>query len=280
MVGFFLFCNIEFRILIITMDIVIISVTALFVAGLTFFSGFGLGTLLMPVFAVFFPLEIAIAATAIVHLANNIFKLLLVGKLADKKIVMQFGIPAAAAAFLGAYLLNIFSDLQPVFSYSLFGKDFGILPIKLVIGILIITFSLMEISPVLNKIKLNKNLIPLGGTLSGFFGGLSGHQGALRTAFLVKAGLDKSAFIGTMVVCGVIVDLVRISVYGTSFLFQEFTSIKESGIFLPLIFGSLFAFIGSYFGKYFFEKVTFKSIQVVISVLLLIFGVALGAGII
>ena len=58
------------------MDYVIISIVALLVSGLTFFSGFGLGTLLMPAFALFFPIEVAVAATAIVHLANNIFKLI------------------------------------------------------------------------------------------------------------------------------------------------------------------------------------------------------------
>jgi hypothetical protein len=35
-------------------------------SGLTLFSGFGLGTVLMPAFAVFFPVPTAIAATAVV----------------------------------------------------------------------------------------------------------------------------------------------------------------------------------------------------------------------
>jgi hypothetical protein len=37
-------------------------------SALTLFSGFGLGTLLMPVVALFFPLDLAIAMTAMVHL--------------------------------------------------------------------------------------------------------------------------------------------------------------------------------------------------------------------
>ena len=84
----------------------IISVISFLVAGLTFFSGFGLGTLLMPVFAVFFSVQIAVAATAIVHLANNIFKVVLIGKKADKRIVLLFGLPAALAAIAGALLLG------------------------------------------------------------------------------------------------------------------------------------------------------------------------------
>ena len=61
------------------LETIIVALVALFASGLTLFSGFGLGTVLMPVFAVLFPLPVAIAATAVVHLANNVFKLLLVG---------------------------------------------------------------------------------------------------------------------------------------------------------------------------------------------------------
>ena len=53
----------------------------------------------------------------------------------------------------------------------------------------------------------------LGGLLSGFFGGLSGHQGALRSAFLAKAGLTTERFVGSNAVIGFLVDLTRIAVY-------------------------------------------------------------------
>ena len=42
----------------------IIPVVALVASLLTLISGFGLGTLLLPVFALFFPLELAVALTA------------------------------------------------------------------------------------------------------------------------------------------------------------------------------------------------------------------------
>ena len=61
------------------MEYVVIVIVALCVSMLTLFSGFGLGTLLMPALAIFFPVPVAIAATAIVHLANNIFKVGLLG---------------------------------------------------------------------------------------------------------------------------------------------------------------------------------------------------------
>ncbi|MFW6290263.1 MAG: hypothetical protein ACOC0R_04780 [Mariniphaga sp.] len=54
-------------------ELIIISIAAFFTAVLTFFSGFGLGTILMPVFALFFPVDIAIALTGVVHFTNNLF---------------------------------------------------------------------------------------------------------------------------------------------------------------------------------------------------------------
>ncbi len=61
------------------MEYIVICLVALLVSALTLFSGFGLGTVLMPAFALFFPVPVAIAATAVVHLANNLFKVVLVG---------------------------------------------------------------------------------------------------------------------------------------------------------------------------------------------------------
>ena len=59
------------------MDFLLVAAVAMLASGLTMFSGFGLGVLLLPVFAIFFPVELAVAATAVVHGANNVLKALL-----------------------------------------------------------------------------------------------------------------------------------------------------------------------------------------------------------
>lgn len=46
------------------MEYFVICVTALLASAVTLFSGFGLGTVLMPVFALFVPAPVAVAATA------------------------------------------------------------------------------------------------------------------------------------------------------------------------------------------------------------------------
>ncbi len=98
---------------------VTLAVAAFFTSLLTFFSGFGLGTLLLPVFALFVPVEIAVAATAVVHAANNVFKVGLLAKLARRDVVVRFGIPAVAASFLGALLLARMSGDGQLFEWSL-----------------------------------------------------------------------------------------------------------------------------------------------------------------
>jgi uncharacterized membrane protein YfcA len=78
----------------------VVALAAFLAAGLTMYSGFGLGTLMLPVFALFFPVEMAVVATALVHGANNVFKVALLGRHADREVVMRFGLPAIAAAIL------------------------------------------------------------------------------------------------------------------------------------------------------------------------------------
>ena len=89
------------------MEIISVVAAAFIASMLTFFSGFGLGTILLPVFAIFFPVDVAIALTGLVHFANSLFKITLVGKNADKQVLLRFGIPAILASFAVLDLLVV-----------------------------------------------------------------------------------------------------------------------------------------------------------------------------
>ncbi len=254
---------------------VVICLAALIASGLTLFSGFGLGTLLMPVFAIFFPVEVAIALTAIVHFLNNVFKLVLVGNYTDKGVVFRFGIPAVIFAFLGAKSLLLLSGLKPLAVYQLFEKSFEVTPVKVVIALLLVVFSIAELAPALAKISFDRKYLPFGGALSGFFGGLSGNQGALRSPFLLKAGLSQERYIATGVVIACLVDFTRLSVYGSHFSRAGGT---EN---LPLLAtATVSAFLGAFIGARFMKKVTMRAIQILVAVMLLGIAVGLGFGLI
>ena len=242
---------------------------------LTFFSGFGLGTILLPVLALFFPIEVAIALTGVVHFFNNMFKLTLVGRNANKKVLLYFGVPAVIAAFLGALVLVNITDLPTLYEYQIGDRNFEITPVNLIIAVVLIAFAIIELLPFIKKLKFDTKHLPFGGILSGFFGGLSGHQGALRSAFLINSGLTKEAFIGTAVVISSFVDFTRLSVYSTRILDA---GLKDN---LPLIISATSsAIIGAFIGNKLLKKVTLDFIQKLVAVLLIVISVALGLGLI
>lgn len=260
------------------MELVLIGIVALLTAGVTLFSGFGLGTILMPVFALFFPVPLAIAATAVVHFANNIFKFGLMAKQADWPVVARFGIPAAVAAIAGASLLTWFDRMPAIARYTLGGSAYEITVVKAVIGVLIVVFALLELWPRFRALAFPSRWLPLGGVLSGFFGGLSGNQGALRSAFLLKAGLTKEAFVATGVVAAVIVDAVRLITYGTGVMAEHLAQSQE--LLAPVAVGTVCAFIGSFAGKRILQKVTLRTVQIVVAVAMLVIGSGLTSGLI
>lgn len=259
------------KILLTSMEYLIVGIVALLASLLTFFSGFGLGTLLMPVFALFFPVETAIAATGIVHLSNNLFKIGLVGKSVSKQVVIQFGVPAILGALLGAYLLNRVAELAVVFPISLAGYHFNISPVNSLIGAVLIVFALRDIF--LPKEKgFNPKWLPFGGLISGFFGGLSGHQGALRTAFLVQLKLSKNTFIASGIAIAVAVDLARIPVY-----FKSVIELNQLPIALFLV-ATLSAFVGAILGKRYLKKIKLASLHVIVAVAMIIVALAMILG--
>lgn len=256
-------------------EYLILSLVSLTGACLTLFSGFGLGTILVPVFAVFFPVELAIILTAIVHFLNNVFKLFLLGKKADLRVVIRFGIPSVVAALCGAFLLSKLSGIPAIYEYAAFGKICLISPVKLTIAALLIFFSLFEILPSFKNIQFDKKYLPLGGLLSGFFGGLSGNQGALRSAFLLRTNLSKESFIATGVVIACLIDVSRLSIY-----YKNMVSHQEALDYGLIVAATLSAFAGTFFGNRILKKVTLQSVHRIVTAMLLLFAILLGSGII
>jgi uncharacterized membrane protein YfcA len=177
-------------------------------------------------------------------------------------------------------LLNQVAGATPLYEYELAGRVATITPVKLTIAALIAFFTLLELSPAMNKMAIDRRYIPLGGILSGFFGGLSGHQGALRTAFLIRAGLDKEPLLGTMAVSSVVVDVSRLIVYGVTFFGRNFALLREQGGQGLVIAATLAAFVGTFAGTRLVKKVTLDLVHRVVGIMLLLLAVVMGAGII
>jgi uncharacterized membrane protein YfcA len=187
--------------------------------------------------------------------------------------VIAFGLPAVFGEILGAWLLTRMADLSPLVQYELLGHEFSITPVKLIVGILMMLFAFMEVLPRARHISFPKNYLPVGGVLSGFFGGISGHQGALRSAFLVRSGLSKQQYLGTSVVIACMVDISRLSIYSTRFSSGD---IRSNWTLLGA--AVLSAFAGAIIANRLVPNITLKSIQILVSVLLFMISVSLMAG--
>ncbi len=255
------------------MDYLLICIVALGASALTLFSGFGLGTVLLPAFAFFFPTPTAVAMTAVVHLLNNLFKLALLGRHADFKVVLRFGLPAIVAAVLGAWLLESLAGMASLWRYECLGRSASITPVNLVIAVLMAVFAVLELIPSFQRLAFDRRYLSAGGVASGFLGGLSGHQGALRAAFLIRLGLSKEAYIATGVIIACMVDVGRMSVYITGF-WRDGIGARPA----LLAAATLSAFAGAFLGSRLLSKVTIRFVQVLVAVMLLVIAVLLGAG--
>jgi uncharacterized membrane protein YfcA len=258
------------------MEYIIIGIISLLTSVLTFFSGFGVGTILTPVFVVFFPIEIAIAMTAIVHFLNNMFKLGLTYKSIDKGVLLRFGLPAIPFALIGAWILISISTQNILLSsFQIINIECNIYLIQLIVGVLMLFFAIAELFPSFKKDTIKDKHLIIGGSISGFFGGLTGHQGALRTMFLIKSGLSKEAFIATGIAIACFVDVSRLAVY---FGKVENINVQENIGIISV--ATISAFVGAYFGKMLLKKITINTIQYFVSLLIGIISILLIFGII
>lgn len=261
-----------------SLDFLIIGLVAFLASGLTLYSGFGLGTILLPAFALFFPVPIAVAATAVVHLLNNLFKGGLLGRQAHWPTVLRFGLPAIPFAVLGAWVLSELGSTAAIFQWSAFGTIFAPTAASVVIGLVMIAFAILELQPWFQRLAAPPRFMAIGGAFTGFVGGLTGQQGAFRSMFLLKSGLEPARFIPTGVLIAVLVDLSRLPIYALTFSGTDLALARHEGELIVV--GTLAAFAGAYLGARYLKKATVEIVRMIVAGLMLLIGTALVLGII
>ena len=252
--------------------------------AVTLLSGFGLGTVLMPVFALFFPVEAAIVATGVVHLVNNLFKLGLVGRHAVRAVVIAFGVPALLAAMAGAALLTRLAVMEPLHAYTLVGLEARMTWVKVITGALLAVLATLETLPAYRRMSFGAGALPLGGVLSGFLGGLSGMQGALRAPFLLRLGLERHAYVGSANVISAMVDVARLAAYAVGL--GWLASTVETPVWLHgrtawlVATACIAGCLGSLVGARILKGVSMRSIRTLVAAMLLLAAAAMVAGVI
>ena len=212
--------------------IVVSMIVTILAAALTVPAGFGLATMLTPVILLWLPPHEAVAAVAIIHGAHNAWKLKLLRANVDFSAVKRYGWALVIGAIIGAVL------------HSHIPSD----PLLLVVGIALIILPILSVTERWTNIRLPDTEDRIGGFGSGFFGGLTGHQGALRAMFLQKRLPDKVAYAATASILALAVDLTRIPIY----IMFEGSAILDEYILIPCLVIS--AILGVNLGKRWLTK--------------------------
>ncbi|MGH8459113.1 MAG: sulfite exporter TauE/SafE family protein, partial [Nevskiales bacterium] len=144
--------------------LLLLCAAALVVATVVVASGFGLGTALTPLFLLSYDIKTAVFLVAIVHFANNLFRLGLFWKQIDSAVVRRFGLLSVAGAVAGSVLLE--RTAGP-------GLEIGL-------GALLMALGGAELLPGERGWRIPRRYDQFGGLLSRLPGGLRGNQGALR----------------------------------------------------------------------------------------------------
>lgn len=237
--------------------LVLIPVT-LATSLITLFTGFGVGTIMMPVMALFFDVKVAIFLTAIVHFFNNMSRLALYRSEINWEIIKRFGVVSIIGAFIGSFA-QIYLDSSWL---------------KVGLGAFLISYSLLTLIPNNIKITLCANLDFIGGFLSGLIGGLIGNQGAIRSLYLLNYGLDKKALIVSSALIAVIIDSTRIPVYA----YSNYQYVLENIVLLTAVVVS--AIVGTFLGSRILPQVSYELFKKIILVGVLILGILMLLGIV
>jgi uncharacterized protein len=160
-------------------------------------SGFGIGSLLTPLFAAHFGTKAAVAAVSIPHVVGTAVRFVKLRAHVDGRAFRRFGILSAAGGLLGA-LINA-RVKAPVLS--------------VVLGVLLIFAGLSGLLGLAERMRLGRRTAWVAGLLSGLFGGLVGNQGGIRSAALMGFDLPKEAFVATATAVALVVDGARLPIY-------------------------------------------------------------------
>ncbi len=235
------------------MEIIYIALLTFVAAAIGTITGFGTSTLMIPVLVIFFPPVEAIFLVSIIHWFGNIWKVALFRSGFNWRLLILFGGVGIATSYIGAYV-------------SLGANEALLLQ---VLGIFLAAYALFLVFQSRFKLPAGNMTAISGGALSGFFAGMFGIGGAVRSAFLAAFDLPKAVYIATAGAIGLIVDSTRIITYftGGATLPQELS--YGLLLFIPV------SFIGAQVAKKIVGKIPQNQFRVVVAIFLFMIGAKL-----
>jgi uncharacterized membrane protein YfcA len=235
----------------------LLFVAAILAGAIAALAGFGIGSILTPLLALYVGTKEAVIAVSIPHLVATALRFWNLRRNMDMQVLKHFGISSAAGGLAGALLGSRFSS--PILAY--------------ILGALLIFASLTGLTGISKKMRFGREAAWLGGALSGLLGGLVGNQGGIRSAALLGFNLDAKAFVATATAIALVVDGARMPVY---FLTSPETVYRLLPWIVAMVAGGI---IGTLAGGRVLARIPEIYFRRTVSLLILALGVVMLSGI-
>jgi uncharacterized protein len=233
--------------------LLLVAAAAVIAGGTASIAGFGVGSLLTPVFALETDTKSAVAAVSVPHFAATAFRLWLLRADVNRDVLLRFGLPSAAGGLAGALLHTALASVA----------------LTAVFAALLIFSGSMGLAGISRRFRLTGPAATIGGGLSGLLGGLVGNQGGIRSAALLEFTLPKHEFVATATAIALIIDTARMPFYFAT----EAAEIGE--VWDLVLIATAGALVGTVAGAYLLRRVPEAFFQRGVSTLILALGIAM-----
>lgn len=214
-------------------------------------TGFGIGTLLVPVVLNFIPFLSGMIFAAFIHGANSVWKLIFWGKYIKKNIVLFFLMTCIPATLMGSLLLGIVPHLYA----------------SKILGVFLIVYGIIFFRYPTIKMAQHPFTLAFGGVIAGLSAGFFGIHGEIKSAMLNTYHLPKEVYIGTLGALSLMIDLTRIG--GYFYQLEEPIAFSWWLLFIAVI----ISFCGAKLAEIYVKKINTYYFRIIVLGALIITGI-------
>jgi uncharacterized membrane protein YfcA len=213
-------------------------------------AGFGIGSLLTPIFVTQVATQVAVAAVSIPHVVGTAARFWLLRRQVDRHLLVRFGLTSAAGGLTGALLQARTSSAG----------------LTILFGTLLLFVAASELTGLSKRMRFRGVAAWIAGALSGLLGGLVGNQGGIRSAAMLGVDVPRQAFVGTATAVALIVDGARLPVYLAT------TGDELLALWRTIAFATIGVVCGTLFGHRVLMRIPEQKFRPTVAVLLAILG--------
>jgi hypothetical protein len=168
-------------------------------------------------------------------------------------VLAGFGVASAAGGLAGAVVHSYFQSIWLTY----------------LLATLLVFVGLSGLSGLSRRMRFEGPWAWLAGIVSGLLGGLVGNQGGIRSGAMLGMNVDKSAFVATATAIGLMVDGARLPIY----MVTAFAQLLP--LWLPIGVACVGVVLGTLLGQRVLQRIPEAIFRPIVSMLLLLLGIAL-----